>query len=182
MKFRDTTENDIPSIAAIYSESVANGVASYELNAPDETEMARRRDAIIQDGYPYFVAEEDGEILGYGYASAFRTRPAYRWLCEDSIYLAPSARGRGIGFALLTELVSRCERLGFRQMVAVIGGGHPSSVRLHLKAGFSEAGVLKGTGFKHGHWLDTVLMQKQLGAGTGSDPDPGTYPGTLFRG
>lgn len=182
MNFRDVTDNDIASITAIYSDSVANGVASYELTAPDEAEMAHRREAIIKDGYPYFVAQEAGEILGYAYASAFRTRPAYRWLCEDSIYLAPAARGRGIGFQLLGELVSRCQERGFRQMVAVIGGAHPASVRLHLKAGFTQTGLLKGTGFKHGRWLDTLLMQKSLGAGTGSDPDPASYPGTLFGG
>jgi Sortase and related acyltransferases len=182
MLIRTATEADIPSITAIYGESVETGVASYELVAPTEDEMRRRFAAITADAYPYLAAEADGRLLGYAYASAFRTRPAYRWLVEDSIYLAPDARGRGIGSALLAELVSRCAALGFRQMIAVIGGAHPASVALHEKAGFAHAGRLAGTGYKHGRWLDTVLMQKALGEGTASDPDPARYPGTLVRG
>ncbi|WP_420407816.1 GNAT family N-acetyltransferase [Hoeflea sp.] len=183
MQIRDASNFDLPAITRIYADSVLNGVASYELVAPGEAKMAERMKAIISAGYPYIAAEgDDGKLLGYAYASAFRTRPAYRWLVEDSIYLAPEARGKGVGSALLEVLVARCETLGFRQMVAVIGGGHPASIALHHKAGFSSAGMIRGSGHKHGRWLDTVFMQRQLGEGTGSDPDPDAYPGTLFSG
>ena len=180
---RDARPGDLPAITAIYRESVLNGVASYELTPPDEAEMAERFAGITAKAYPYLAAEaEDGTLLGYAYASAFRTRPAYRWLVEDSIYLAPEARGRGVGKALLAALLERCTTLGFRRMVAVIGGAHPASIAVHRACGFEDGGLLKGTGFKHGRWLDTALMQKALGEGTDSDPDPATYPGNLFGG
>lgn len=180
---RDAKTADIPAITDIYRDSVVNGVASYELTAPDEAEMLSRFSSIRDNGYPYIAAEAlDGTLLGYAYASAFRTRPAYRWLVEDSIYLAPEARGKGIGKALLRELLARCEGLGFRQMVAVIGGASPASIALHSALGFEMSGTLKGTGFKHGRWLHTTLMQIELGEGMRTDPDPSTYPGSLFLG
>lgn len=183
MILRDATPADLPDITRIYSDSVLNGVASYELVAPDAAEMARRMTAITDNGYPYLIAtNEDGAVLGYAYASAFRTRPAYRWLVEDSIYLAPEARGQGVGRALLETLIARCETLGFRQMVAVIGGAHPASIKVHQKAGFVSSGMINGSGHKHGHWLDTVFMQRSLGEGKQTDPDPASYPGTLFAG
>lgn len=178
---RDACRDDLSTITVIYAESVANGVASYELTPPDRAEMETRFAAITKQGYPYIVAEDGaGRLLGYAYASAFRTRPAYRWLVENSIYLDPEVRGRGIGRALLDELVTRCTDLGFRQMIAVIGGAHPASVGVHRAAGFSECGRMTATGFKHGRWLDTVLMQLPLGEGATSDPDPSRYPGTLY--
>lgn len=177
---RDATPADLVALTAIYADSVLNGTASYELTPPDEAEMCKRFLAITSKGYPYVVAEDSqGAVLGYAYASAFRTRPAYRWLVEDSIYLAPQARGQGIGRALLAELVARCTSLGFRQMVAVIGGASPASIAVHYALGFTLSGTLTGTGFKQGRWLDTVLMQIELGEGTASDPDPAAYPGTL---
>jgi phosphinothricin acetyltransferase len=180
---RNATAADLPAITEIYRDSVLNGTASYEITPPDLAEMASRQSGIVDKGYPYIVAEaEDGTLLGYAYASAFRTRPAYRWLVEDSIYLAPEARGRGVGKALLRELLVRCEALGFRQMVAVIGGASPASVAVHKTLGFELTGTLKGTGFKHGKWLDTVLMQIALGEGTETEPDLEAYPGTLFAG
>lgn len=183
MIIRDATPSDLAEITRIYTDSVLNGVASYELVAPDEAEMERRMSAITDSGYPYLIAEAgDGRILGYAYVSAFRTRPAYRWLVEDSIYLAPEARGQGVGRALLEVLIGRCEALGFRQMVAVIGGAHPASIAVHQKAGFVSSGMISGSGHKHGRWLDTVFMQRPLGQGTTSDPDPQLYPGTLFAG
>ncbi|SOE16859.1 phosphinothricin acetyltransferase [Hoeflea halophila] len=182
MILRDATPADLADIARIYSDSVLNGVASYELVAPDEAEMGRRMTAIIENGYPYLIATDpDGTALGYAYASAFRTRPAYRWLVEDSIYLAPQARGQGVGRALLEALIARCESLGFRQMVAVIGGAHLASIKLHQKAGFVSSGMINGAGHKHGRWLDTVFMQRSLGEGKQTEPDPKTYPGTLFK-
>lgn len=183
MIIRAATQADLPDITRIYTDSVLNGVASYELVAPDQAEMGLRMAAIRDKGYPYLIAEnEAGTVLGYAYASAFRTRPAYRWLVEDSIYLAPEARGQGVGRALLEALVSQCESLGFRQMVAVIGGGHPASIAVHQKAGFVSSGMIAGSGFKHGRWLDTVFMQRPLGEGKATDPDPDAYPGTLFAG
>ncbi|MBB5536681.1 GNAT family N-acetyltransferase [Rhizobium giardinii] len=180
---RDATPSDIPAITDIYRESVLNGVASYEMTPPAEAEMASRFSAIISNGYPYIAAvAPDGVLLGYAYASAFRTRPAYRFLVEDSIYLAPQARGQGAGKALLAELIRRCTELGFRQMVAVIGGAHPASVAVHRAAGFEHGGLMKGTGFKHGRWLDTIIMQLPLGDGVTTDPEPGVYPDTLYRG
>jgi len=180
---RDARQSDLPAITAIYADSVLNGTASYELDPPAETEMQERFLAITGKGFPYIAAEDpEGTLLGYAYASPFRTRPAYRWLVEDSIYLAPAARGCGIGRALLAELLQRCTQLGFRQMVAVIGGASDASVALHKGLGFETTGTMKGTGFKHGRWLDTVLMQIALGEGTASEPNPQTYPGTLYPG
>lgn len=183
LSLRDATSDDIPVIASIYAEAVLNGTASYEIAPPDEVEMRRRFQAVTGQGYPYIVAvHEDGEVAGYAYASAFRTRPAYRWLVEDSIYISRQGQGRGIGRLLLRELVFRCTALGFRQMVAVIGGASPASVAVHRSCGFRMVGTLNGTGFKHGQWLDTIFMQIVLGDGDKSDPDPRSYPGTLFAG
>jgi phosphinothricin acetyltransferase len=177
---RDAEPSDIPAITRIYADAVLNGTASYELSPPGEADMRARFDAIRAQNYPYIAAESmDGVFLGYAYASAFRTRPAYRWLVEDSIYLAPQARGRGIGKALLVELVNRCTALGFRQMAAVIGGASAASVSLHAGQGFVTVGTMTGTGFKHGQWLDTVFMQRTLGEGSTTLPDEAHYPGTL---
>ena len=180
---RDATTADIASIAAIYRESVGNGTASFEIDPPTDAEMATRFSGITGQGYPYLAAVNGaGNVIGYAYASAFRTRPAYRWMVEDSIYLAAESRGHGIGKALLAALLERSSALGFRQMIAVIGGGHPASVALHRAAGFSETGLLIGTGYKHGRWLDTMLMQKALGDGNVTHPDLSGYPATLFGG
>jgi len=179
---RDAQSDDLPAITEIYAESVANGVASYELTPPTLAEIKARFSAITGQGYPYIVAvDRDEKVIGYAYASAFRTRPAYRWLVENSIYLPPEARGRGVGKALLAELVHRCTTLGFRQMIAVIGGAHPASIGVHRSAGFVDCGRMAATGFKHGRWLDTVLMQIALGDGAETPPDPEAYPGTLFE-
>ena len=180
---RDALAADLAAITRIYAEAVLTGTASYELVAPDEVEMKKRFEAITHQGYPYIVAiDPSGRVLGYAYASAFRTRPAYRWLVEDSIYIAAEARGRGIGKMLLEALVLRSTALGFRQMVAVIGGASLASIAVHRACGFRPAGTLTGTGFKLGQWLDTAFMQIALGDGDTSDPDPARYPGTLFAG
>lgn len=177
---RNAEPKDLPAITEIYRESVLNGTATYELDPPEQSEMQARFETITGRGYPYVVAAgEDGTILGYAYASAFRTRPAYNWLVEDSIYLAPAARGQGIGRALVDELVIRCTALGFRQMVAVIGGSSPASIGVHRAAGFEMCGTLNATGFKLGQWLDTVFMQIALGEAAETKPDVDAYPGTL---
>ena len=167
---------DIPAITEIYADCVLNGVASYELNPPSTDEMKARMRAISDGGFPYFVAvdSDTDALLGYAYASAFRTRPAYRWSVEDSVYLAEDARGKGVGKALLAALIEACEVRGFRQMIAVIGGASPASIALHGKMGFAGTGRLTGTGFKHGRWLDTVFMQRPLGPGNTADPQPPT--------
>ena len=177
---RAATPQDLPAIGQIYAESVINGVASYELVPPSADEMKSRFAAVAGNGYPWLVAMAGGELAGYAYASAFRTRPAYRWLVEDSIYLDPRYRGLGIGRGLLDRLLEECERLGFRQMVAVIGGAHPASVGVHRAAGFVSCGRIAASGYKFGNWLDTEFMQKALGEGAATHPDDATYPGTLY--
>jgi L-amino acid N-acyltransferase YncA len=142
VSLRDASFSDLDAITEIYRESVLNGVASYEIVPPDRTEVARRFSAVIEQGYPYITASDhDGSLLGYAYASAFRTRPAYRWMVEDSIYLAPEARGKGVGKLLLGRADPRCTALGFRQMVAVIGGAHPASIALHRHVGLRGDGT-----------------------------------------
>lgn len=181
LEIRDLTAEQLPAITAIYAEAVTSGTASYELVPPDLDEMTSRFQSLKDKGYPYLVAlDESGSVAGYAYASAFRTRPAYRWLVEDSIYIHPAARGRGVGKALLAVLLDRCQSLGFRQMVAVIGGASEASIAVHRSCGFQLAGRLVGTGFKHGKWLDTVLMQRTLGEGDATPPDERSYPGTLL--
>lgn len=164
---------DIPAIAAIYADAVLNGTASWELDPPGEAEMRRRYEAIRAEGYPYLVAEKHAAVLGYAYAGPYRPRPAYRSTVENSIYVAPQAQGAGIGRALLAALIANCSAQGFRQMMAVIGDGTGASVgsrRLHEAAGFRLVGVAEKVGFKHGRWLDQLLMQKQLGEGPRSPP------------
>ncbi|HEY5795467.1 MAG TPA: GNAT family N-acetyltransferase [Bosea sp. (in: a-proteobacteria)] len=168
LSIRPATPTDIPAIAAIYGDAVLNGTASWEIEPPDEAELLRRFEAILASGYPYIVAERDGLILGYAYASAYRPRPAYRATVENSIYIAPEAQGSGVGSALLAALMAECTTRGFRQMIAVIGdgtGGSVGSRRLHERAGFRLIGVAEKVGFKHGRWLDQMLMQKELGEG-----------------
>lgn len=179
---RDAGVSDLGAITDIYRHAVETGAASYELTPPSLSEMTDRFSALTGKNYPYIVAESnDGALLGYAYAGPYRPRPAYRWTVEDSIYLAPSAQRQGVGRALLTDLINRCTVLGFRQMVAVIGGSEPASVRLHEALGFTMVGTIQGTGHKHGRWLDTVLMQLALGDGKETAPDPKVYPGTLYK-
>jgi phosphinothricin acetyltransferase len=170
---RATEEPDLPAITAIYGEAVRTGTASYELEPPGLEEMTRRWRELVTRGYPHIVAVRDGAVLGYAYAGPYRPRPAYRYAVEDSIYVAPAAHGQGVGRALLTELVALSERLGFRQMIAVIGGGteHPASEGLHAALGFRRIGVIEASGFKHGRWLDTLLMQRPLGPGKTTLPE-----------
>lgn len=172
MPIRPATPADIPAIAAIYGEAVRTGTASFELTPPGAAEMTRRHAAITESGYPYLIMEEDGALLGYAYASAFRPRVAYRHTVENSIYVAPFAQGRGVGRALLEALIAQCEAAGFRQMVAVIGdSANHGSIGLHRACGFHHVGVLAATGLKFGRWIDTVLMQRPLGAGSADTPD-----------
>ena len=163
---RPAQPRDLAAITRIYDHAVRHGTASFEIEPPDEREMARRYEAIRAGGYPYLVAELDGEIVGYAYAGPYRARAAYRWSVEDTIYVAQSSQRRGIGRALLERLIADAEAGGFRQMIAVIGdSANAASIELHRAAGFRMVGTFDNVGFKFSRWLDSVLMQRPLGAG-----------------
>ncbi|GAP33823.1 GNAT family N-acetyltransferase [Piscinibacter sakaiensis] len=171
---RPSTSADLDALQAIYAWHVANGTGTFELEAPDRAEMARRRDDVLAKDLPWLVAERAGEVLGYAYANHFRPRRAYRFCVEDSIYLAPQARGQGLGRLLLAELVGQCEARGARQMLAVIGDAeNAGSIGVHRRLGFEHTGVLKAAGWKFGRWLDVVLMQRSLGTGAADAPADG---------
>ena len=162
---RPAHPDDIAAITRIYAHAVRHGTASFELDPPDETEMTRRMAAILGSDFPYFVADVEGLLAGYAYAGLFRTRPAYRFTLEDSIYVAPDRQARGIGRALLDRLIEESAARGFRQMIAVIGDSthQQASIRLHATAGFTLVGTLPNVGYKFGTWLDSVYMQRALG-------------------
>lgn len=166
---RPSTTADLPAITRIYSWAVAEGTGTFELDRPDEAEMARRREDVLAKGLPWLVAEREGRTLGYAYANHFRPRRAYRFCLEDSIYVDPAAQGQGIGRVLLAELLAQCEARGARQMLAVIGdSANAGSIGVHRACGFEPAGLFKAAGWKFERWLDVVLMQRSLGAGSGS--------------
>ncbi|HWW43930.1 MAG TPA: GNAT family N-acetyltransferase [Acidimicrobiia bacterium] len=169
---RDARETDIAAVQAIYAHHVLHGLGSFEHEPPPAEEMADRRRVIVDRGLPYLVAVgSDSGVLGFAYAAPYRARPAYRSTVEESVYVAPAALRRGVGRALLDEVVRRCVAAGARQMVAVIGdSGNRGSVALHAAAGFREVGVLRAVGWKHGRWVDTVIMQRELGEGDGAAP------------
>jgi L-amino acid N-acyltransferase YncA len=171
-RIRDSRPGDVAAVSAIYGHWVEHGRASFEIEPPDEAEMARRRAAVLADGFPHIVAEDaDGRVRGYAYASHWRTRPAYRFSCENTVYVAPDAHRGGVGRALLTALIARCEAQGLRLMVAVIGdSANASSIGLHRSCGFAMAGILPAIGWKHGRWLDSVLMTRALGEGATTAP------------
>lgn len=180
---RPAQDGDLDAITGIYSDAVLHGTASYELEPPTRDEMRTRFRTLADAGFPYIVAEIDSAVAGYAYAGPFRPRPAYRFVVEDSVYVAPAAKGRGIGQALLRRLIWDSGALGFRQMIAVIGDGHPDSpsVRLHQRLGFGHSGRLVGSGYKHGRWLDTVFMQLTMNGGTAEAPDPASMPERRFN-
>ncbi len=163
---------DIPAITTIYDHAVTHGTATFEIEPPDEAEMARRFEALVTGGFPYLVAcVPDGRTVGYAYAGLYRTRIAYRHTIEDSIYIDPAFHRRGVGRALLDRLVTESEARGFRQMVAVIGdSAQTASIALHRAAGFRMTGSFEAVGFKFGRWLDTVMMQRALGQGADTVP------------
>lgn len=169
---RDAQHDDMPAIQAIYAVQVLHGLASFELEPPTCAEMTRRWREICQHGLPYLVAEHEGDVVGYAYASLYRPRPAYRHTVEDSIYVREDQVGRGVGRALLGALIERAEQGGWRQMVAIIADtGDAASLALHEKLGFERTGVLRCVGFKHGRWLDTLLLQRRLGVGEQAPPE-----------
>lgn len=171
MIVRPGRQADAEALAAIYGHHVLTGFGTFEEDPPDPAEMERRRLAVVERGLPYLVAEEAGRVLGFAYASAFRPRAAYRYTAEDSVYVAPDAVGRGVGRAVLSQVVAQCEALGLRQLVAVIGdSGNAASIGLHRSLGFEHAGLGRGFGHKHGRWVDIVFMQKPLNGGDTRPP------------
>jgi phosphinothricin acetyltransferase len=162
---------DIPAITAIYAHTVIHGTATFEIEPPGEPEMADRFCTLAAGGFPYLVAERGGIVCGYAYAGSYRPRIAYRYTVENSVYVAPDCHRQGAGRALMDELISRSGALGFRQMIAVIGdSAQAASIALHRATGFEMVGTFAAVGFKFGRWLDTVLMQRPLGAGAGTVP------------
>src|SRR6202023_2706204 len=171
VSLRTATSADISAITGIYAHAVAYGTASFELEPPDEAEMARRQQALSARNFPYIVAVRAGAIAGYGYAGPYRDRRAYDWCVEDSLYIAPEFHRRGIGRLLLMRLIADSEARGFRQMIGVIGdSANTASIAVHAAVGFRLIGNFQSIGFKHGRWLDTVLMQRALGSGDALPP------------
>jgi phosphinothricin acetyltransferase len=171
MQVRPASARDIPAIHSIYAHHVLHGLASFEEVPPSQEEMRRRFEDVTAQGLPYLAAEIGGEVLGYGYCSLYRTRSGYRHTLEDSVYVKEGSHGKGIGKALLAELIARSTALNYRQIIAVIGdSANAASIGLHASLGFVRAGNLRSVGFKFGRWVDSVLMQLPLGAGDGTRP------------
>jgi L-amino acid N-acyltransferase YncA len=171
VQVRPATPDDIEAIQAIYAHHVLKGLASFEEEPPSAAELRRRYEAVAAQRLPYLVAEFGGIVAGYAYCSLYRSRSAYRYSLEDSVYVRPDAQGRGIGKTLLGELIRRAEALGYRQMIAVIGdSANVASIGLHESEGFVRAGTLRSVGFKFGRWVDSVIMQRPLGSGDSAPP------------
>lgn len=176
---RPATDADVPAITAIYAHHVLHGTGTFELTPPDEAEITSRLAAIRDRGLPWLVAERAGELLGYAYAGPFRTRPAYDWIVEDSVYIRHDCARQGIGVALMREIIDRCTALGYRQMVSLIGDSeNRASIRLHRRLGFLQVGLFASVGWKNGGWLDVVMMQRPLGPG---DDSPALSPPSRDR-
>ena len=172
VSIRPAKTSDIPAITRIYAHAVEHGSSSFELTPPNEAEMARRMAELVGGNFPYLVAEIDGALAGYAYAGLYRTRPAYRFTLEDSVYIAPDMHRRGLGRALLVALIDTSAARGFRQMIAVIGDSprQAGSIGLHEAVGFQRIGILQDVGYKFSGWRDTLLMQRALGTGATTAP------------
>jgi phosphinothricin acetyltransferase len=170
VRIRDVRAADAPRIAAIYDFHARHGTASFETEGPSVVETAAKIERITSKTWPFLIAEIDGDVVGYAYVTQFRDRPAYAFSCENSIYVDAEQCGRGLGRALLEALCARAEAFGFRQILAVIGGGEEASVRVHASCGFRHAGRMEAVGWKNGRWLDTVYMQRPLGTGSAQPP------------
>jgi L-amino acid N-acyltransferase YncA len=169
---RASTDRDIDAIAEIYGHHVLHGTASFETVAPEPNAIADRRQAVLDHGLPYLVAEIDGRIAGFAYAGTYRPRPAYRFTVENSVYIRPGLERRGLGRLLMMDVLRHCEDGPWRQMIAVIGdSANQPSIRLHEALGFQHVGVLRSAGFKFGRWLDAIVMQRALSDGDASAPD-----------
>jgi phosphinothricin acetyltransferase len=177
VRVRAAQPEDLPAIHAIYAHHVLGGLASFEEEPPSPAELRRRYDEVRARKLPYLAAELDGAVAGYGYCAPYRARSAYRYALEDSVYVRHDAHGRGVGRALLAELIRACEALGYRQMVAIIGdSAHAASIGLHESQGFLRVGTLRAVGFKFGRWVDSVIMQRPRGAGDSTKPYSGSDP------
>ena len=171
MRIRLATTGDAAAIHAIYAPIVRETTISFEWEPPSVDEIASRIDTTATNGYPWLIAEDDGGVAGYAYAGPFRMRAGYGWLVEDSVYVEPGMQGRGVGAALLTALIARCEAMGLRQMVAVIGDAdNTGSIRLHERCGFDHVGAFRAAGWKLDGWRDVIFMQRALGPGDGEPP------------
>jgi phosphinothricin acetyltransferase len=170
---RTARQEDLPEILEIYGWHVRHGLASFEEQPPELAEFTERWRAVVDRGLPWLVAGVDGKVLGYAYAAPYRARPAYRHSVEDSVYVAPDAARQGLGAKLLARVIADCEGLGhIRQMIAIIGNsGNEGSIGLHARLGFEMVGTLKSVGFKHGGWVDTVMMQRAISDGDTRLPD-----------
>ena len=171
VEIRPAKPDDLAAVHAIYSHHVLKGLASFEEVPPAREEIVRRYQDVTSSGLPWIVAQYGDRIAGYGYCALYRTRSAYRYSLEDSIYVHHEMHGRGIGSALLAELIRLCEAAGYRQLIAVIGdSAHAASINLHAAAGFVRVGTLRSVGFKFGRWVDSVIMQRPLGRGDATTP------------
>ncbi|RCK48637.1 GCN5 family acetyltransferase [Thalassospira profundimaris] len=182
---RDAQPEDFARITEIYGHHVLHGLASFEERAPEIAELTARWQHVRERGLPYLVVEIDGNVEGFAYAGSYRPRPAYRYTVEDTIYIAPEIVGKGAGRAMLSELITRCTALGYRQMVAIIGdSANVASIGLHARLGFRVAGTLQSAGYKMGRWVDSVIMQRWLGDGDGTIPthEPDKEAGTQTLG
>jgi len=161
---RRAVTDDLGAIAEIYAHHVLTGVATFELTPPDSEEWRTRFDAVAERELPFVTATLAGEVAGYGYCAPWKTRPAYRHTVENSVYLAPGAVGLGIGGRLLDTLLAECGRAGVRQVIAVVVDSEAAaaSLALHRNRGFVDAGRLTAVGYKHGRWLDTLLLQHTI--------------------
>ncbi len=169
---RPSTDADLPAITRIYGHHVLHGTGTFETTPPTEAEMATRRADVLGKNLPWLVVEQDGQVLGYAYGNWFKPRPAYRFSVEDSIYMAPEAAGKGLGRALLAELLAQLERGGTRKVMAVIGdSSNAGSVGVHRALGFTPVGTVASCGWKFDRWLDIVIMEKTLGAGNSTRPE-----------
>ncbi|MBU6466437.1 MAG: GNAT family N-acetyltransferase [Burkholderiales bacterium] len=169
---RPSLDSDLDAITAIYAHHVLHGTGTFEIDPPSRADMAARRAEVLARNLPWLVAERSGEIVGFAYANWFKPRPAYRFSAEDSIYVADSARGGGVGRALLTALIAQAEAAGVRQLMAVVGdSANAGSIGLHRSLGFEQTGLMRSVGWKHGAWRDIVLMQRPLGNGDSQSPE-----------
>ena len=170
-RIRPSRDEDLPAICAIYGHHVLHATGTFETVPPTEAEMAARRADVLAKGLPYLVVEDEGQVLGFAYCQWFKPRPAYRFSAEDSIYLHPDARGRGLGLQLLAALIEQAQQAGLRKLIAVIGdSANAASIGVHRSQGFEAAGVIRSCGWKFDRWLDIVLMEKTLGDGDRSAP------------
>jgi phosphinothricin acetyltransferase len=164
---------DAEAIAAIYRPHVEKGRISFEEEAPDAAEMARRMESPL---HPWLVAEEERRVIGYASSSPYHRRPAYRWTVETSIYLAPEAQGRGLGRLLLSSLIELLTRRGYVTAIAAVALPNAPSIALHQGLGFERAGTYRGIGFKLGQWIDVSLWQRDLAPRMGEPAEPVAYP------